>query len=411
MARHVRFEAISEVQGRPWASMAEFDVLDSAGAPLDRARWAASASSFEPDDPPSNAIDANPNSIWHSAWRNPAVQPPHTFDLDLGMSVAITGFRYLPRQDLSQNGNIGRYRFYISSDGIDWGKPIAEGDLNSDGGTVAAKSVLFAAPTPNRAPALDAPARYESVFGEPVDVKIETSDPDGDSISITAEGLPPGIDVSEDSKSLSGTPIVIGRYAVSITASDPRGLKQDATINWTVHPPDAVSDLPAEGNAGVRFVRLDALSEVGGHPWASVAEIDVLDAQGRTVSREGWKVSASSSARNDGPENALDGNPKTIWHTRWHGHEALPPHSLILDLRRFAKPFGIRVLSRQDGITNGTIAQYQVFVSRDGIAWGPPVAKGNLNANGRIDHSTISFDCLPWIPRPSSTCAASQDRR
>ena len=53
--------------------------------------------------------------------------PPHEIRIDLGKSESIQGFRYLPRQDDGANGNIGRYEFHVSSDGINWGSPVASG--------------------------------------------------------------------------------------------------------------------------------------------------------------------------------------------------------------------------------------------------------------------------------------------
>ncbi len=73
-----------------------------------------------------NAIDENPNTIWHTAWEQGAPSYPHEIQIELPKSVEIRGFTYLPRQDMS-NGWIDRYKVYVSTDGQSWGEPAAMG--------------------------------------------------------------------------------------------------------------------------------------------------------------------------------------------------------------------------------------------------------------------------------------------
>ncbi|MEK4916246.1 M60 family metallopeptidase [Bacillus sp. FSL E2-8887] len=72
-------------------------------------------------DPASNAIDGNPNTIWHSKWSTPN-QYPFNLTLDLGDTRTITQLSYLPRQDTSTNGRILIYNIYTSTDGVDYQK-------------------------------------------------------------------------------------------------------------------------------------------------------------------------------------------------------------------------------------------------------------------------------------------------
>ena len=58
-------------------------------------------------------------------------QPPHHLILDLKKSVRVAGLTYLPRQDMT-NGRIARYEIYVSPDGENWGKPVAEGTWPND---------------------------------------------------------------------------------------------------------------------------------------------------------------------------------------------------------------------------------------------------------------------------------------
>ncbi len=87
----------------------------------------------------------------------------------------------------------------------------------------------------------------------------------------------------------------------------------------------------------------------------------------------GAKVTASSQQPGYGPDQALDGNPSTIWHTSWQPM-AKPPHELTLDLTKAVRLRGLTYLPRQD-LTNGRIARYEVYLSMDG-KWGAPVTAG-----------------------------------
>src|SRR5260370_18642435 len=44
----------------------------------------------------------------------------------------ISGLSYLPRQDDSLNGTIGQYSVSVSSDGLNWGSPVASGTWADD---------------------------------------------------------------------------------------------------------------------------------------------------------------------------------------------------------------------------------------------------------------------------------------
>ncbi|MFC1636657.1 discoidin domain-containing protein [Planctomycetota bacterium] len=73
----------------------------------------------------SNAFDGNPNTIWHTSWEPTASPYPHEIQIELPES-AISGFTYLPRQDMT-NGWIDKYEVFVSLDGQSWGDPAATG--------------------------------------------------------------------------------------------------------------------------------------------------------------------------------------------------------------------------------------------------------------------------------------------
>ena len=105
------------------------------------------------NSPATNAFDGNPNTFWHTAYATGDAPLPHEIQISLGASRSITGFTYLPRQDTCTHGYIKQYEFYVSSDGVNWGTPVASGTLDygtftyaCPGGTVStARVVSFAA--------------------------------------------------------------------------------------------------------------------------------------------------------------------------------------------------------------------------------------------------------------------------
>lgn len=377
--RFVKLEEVTEWNGKAFASVAEFNLIDATGAAVDRAAWKASADSEAANDTPANAIDGNPASIWHSQWDGAEPPPPHALTVDLGAAVKVSGFRYLPRQDKSTNGTIAQYRFYVSADGVNWGAPVATGDFVSMSAPSIEKVVIFAAQHANRAPVVDAPKSTTLPMGREVSQKVAATDPDGDALAFEATGLPTGLAIDPKTGRIFGTPVAPGVYASRISITDRKAPAVTVALGWTIEPPTALAP-PAAGE--VRFVRLDALSEVNNNPWASMAEFNLVDAAGANLSRVGWTASASSSAANDRPGNAIDDAPGTLWHSQWDGAVPPPPYSFIVDLGRATKVRGFRYLPRQDSVPNGTIAKFRLYTSADGIEWGKPLIEGDFTKMG-----------------------------
>ena len=76
-----------------------------------------------------NAFDDSVSTIWHTAYTDDKPPPPHELQLDLGASYALTGLRYLPRQDGVDHGTVGDYALYISQEPTTWGTPVATGSF------------------------------------------------------------------------------------------------------------------------------------------------------------------------------------------------------------------------------------------------------------------------------------------
>ncbi len=107
-----------------------------------------------------------------------------------------------------------------------------------------------------------------------------------------------------------------------------------------------------------------------------------LPTEGALANKD-WKIVRVSS-ENVGNQkfaaNAIDGDPLTVWHTRFSGAEPeMHPHELVIDLGASRRLRGLRYLARQDDGWNGAIRDIEIAVSDAPDAFGEPVAKTALS--------------------------------
>jgi hypothetical protein len=102
------------------------------------------------------------------------------------------------------------------------------------------------------------------------------------------------------------------------------------------------------------------------------------------------KVDSEETSGEDGKgANAVDGNPETFWHTQWQDATPGHPHEIIIELSRACQINGFTYLPRQDGGVNGTIKNYEFYVSEDGKEFGDAVKKGALDEGN--EKKTVNF--------------------
>ncbi|MFN7928225.1 MAG: discoidin domain-containing protein [Blastocatellia bacterium] len=252
--RFVKLEALSEVNGNPWTSAAEINILDGKSIPLNRAGWTVTTDSQETQGENGNAantIDGNAATIWHTQWYSASPRPPHWIVLDMKAAYTVGGFRYLPRQDASLNGTIADYKFYVSADGINWGTPIAQGRFATD------KTEKSVTTKPNQNPVLGTLASLTNAVGETANVTITATDPDGEALTFTATSLPPGLSLNASTGAITGTFTIAGAYNVTIRATDPRGGSASSSFLWTVTPPalslNPITSSPKPVNTAITY--------------------------------------------------------------------------------------------------------------------------------------------------------------
>jgi hypothetical protein len=84
-------------------------------------------------------------------------------------------------------------------------------------------------------------------------------------------------------------------------------------------------------------------------------------------------VDSEDAANGNVAANAIDGDPGTIWHTRWQPASDPMPHTLVIDLGKELSLKGVTYLPRPDQ-ANGRIAEVEVYCSLTADAWGAPEA-------------------------------------
>lgn len=104
---------------------------------IDRTGWTATADSFAPGHEPAKVFDNDVNTFWQSKAGAPL---PHSITIDMKSSYLINSVSYLPQQVPTSNGNIQAHTIQLSSNGQDWGEPVAFGTYRNDNST---KTTLF----------------------------------------------------------------------------------------------------------------------------------------------------------------------------------------------------------------------------------------------------------------------------
>ena len=90
------------------------------------------------------------------------------------------------------------------------------------------------------------------------------------------------------------------------------------------------------------------------------------------------RASSESTFNGRDAKHAVDGDPRTVWHTHFQGNVDEPPHELVLDLGKERTVRGFRYMARQDAGWNGTIAKCEFFVSDSPDKFGEPAAQTTL---------------------------------
>ncbi|AKQ46448.1 beta-galactosidase [Rufibacter radiotolerans] len=116
-----------------------------------------------------------------------------------------------------------------------------------------------------------------------------------------------------------------------------------------------------------RYLCFEALSaQKEDDPYASIAELELLDEKGNQISRLKWKVvyadSEEVTAANNAADRVFDQQESTFWHTQYAAAKPRHPHQLVVDLGETVTVKGLRYLPRTDKSTAGMVKEYKVYM-------------------------------------------------
>jgi hypothetical protein len=105
-----------------------------------------------------NAIDGDPNTVWHTPWTGEPPAYPHFLEVDLGKELEIKGYSVQPRIDGLTGGWVAKASLSISTDGTHWEAPVSTDSFPKDR---AEKQVIFQTPLRARYVRLNALEGFE----------------------------------------------------------------------------------------------------------------------------------------------------------------------------------------------------------------------------------------------------------
>jgi alpha-L-fucosidase len=176
------------------------------------------------------------------------------------------------------------------------------------------------------------------------------------------------------------TPPVIRRDpAGTVTITAPPGSRARYTLDGS--QPDAqsaIADAPISlPQGGTVIARSEALTAAGAVDLGvePLTRVDFGLATGK------WRILAvdSEEAKDGAAKNAIDEDPRTMWHTRFRGGSDPAPHHLAIDLGEQVRVAAVTYLPRQDRWEGGIATRVALEVSEDGTVWRRVVAEARFD--------------------------------
>jgi hypothetical protein len=138
----------------------------------------------------------------------------------------------------------------------------------SDGALSASRAFAWTVTAANQAPTLSNPGNHASTVGQTVALQLFGADPNGDALTYSATGLPPGVTLAAATGLISGAVTAAGTYTVTVTVSD-GSLSASRTFTWTVTTAPPANEAPTLAQPGNRSSTVGqgiALQLVGADP-------------------------------------------------------------------------------------------------------------------------------------------------
>jgi hypothetical protein len=118
--------------------------------------------------------------------------------------------------------------------------------------------------TPSQNPVVTNPGARTATTGTATSLQILATDPQGDTLTYSATGLPAGLTINVSSGLISGTPTTAGTTSTTVTARDPGDNAGTATFTWTVNPSGGTNATRTPANGAYT---LSLVSDATGATW------------------------------------------------------------------------------------------------------------------------------------------------
>ncbi|MEC8338049.1 MAG: discoidin domain-containing protein, partial [Planctomycetota bacterium] len=112
---------------------------------LEQIGGSLSVSSFEQGRGKERLLDGSNRTDWQSKTSGKPAEPPHFITIENPQRAVIEGITYSTLSGGEASRQVKSYAIYVSSDGVDWGEPIAAGDLLTR--LAAEQKIIFSHPT------------------------------------------------------------------------------------------------------------------------------------------------------------------------------------------------------------------------------------------------------------------------
>jgi len=351
---------------------------------LNQSTWSVQSVSSElsSERGASKAFDGDPNTNWTTS-HSLTVSPPHNLQINLGNVFEIEGFKFLPRLP-SQGIMTSFFEFYVSEDGVTWGTPVAAGEFAK---YFSEKEVFF----PRVA------GRYVRIrpLGEHNGRNfIILSELNVLGAAFSGNFAPNGtIDTPNSNLTINAGASVSFSGTYSDSNGDPalsyRWNFGDPTIPDSTQKDPGLVVFNNPGTYNVTFTVTDTFGLSDPYP-ASVT-VKVLSGANSTLSRSNWTIKYVNSEEvilaNNVAENVLDGNSNTIWRTQLN--DVGRPHDIQINLGSAFRIDAFRYLPPGSVGADARILDYHIYISRDGVDWGFPVAVGKFVNSGSEQRVTF----------------------
>lgn len=171
---------------------------------------------------------------------------------------------------------------------------------------------------PNLAPTLTNPGSQSTAVGASVALQLTAYDPEGGVLTYGAAGLPPGLQLTQGTGTISGAPSTAGSFLVTASVSD--GALSDAeSFTWTIVQPSTTTPPPSESTTSPPSESTTSPPPTGDTEGTSENTSPALDDPGSQTTPRGIAIALQLSGSDP------DGSPV------WYGAAGLPQGLLIAE--------------------------------------------------------------------------------